>query len=438
MKQLGLWKIKICSFLKYAGILCSCIMIGVLLLLAVYMLPVKSMKANVARSSEIFNYEGIYPQMVSGYKYMQLDNYTDSIMLGAAIYDGPEGTIDKTVNNYHPDSEQLSPELALTNYANEVSAYEYFQMPYGRYWHGYLVPLKLLLLFFDYSDIRVLNFFMQSFLLFMIIRQLYRIRMEQYVPAFLIMIFVLNPLTAALSLQFSSVYYIVLFSTIWFLHLVERRMTAESTINYLFFAVGILTAYFDFLTYPLVPLGILIVLYLILIGENIKAAGIKPLLQKGFLWGAGYGGMWSGKWLAGSILTKHNLFADALNQIFLRTSAGFYDGSDGYSRLDALWRNIGVLLKWPFLIAFLLVGGVFLICFLREHTIYIIRQNAAIILFLAATALLPVVWILITAGHAYGHYWFTYKELAISCFAVVSLGTYLINPGRDEKHDLHE
>lgn len=438
MKQLSLWKMKIYSFLKYVGILCICIIVGVLLLLGVYMLPVKGMKANVARSSEIFNYEGIYPQIVSGYKYMQLDNYTDSIMLGAAIYDGPEGTIDKAVNNYHPDCEQLSPELALTNYANEVSAYEYFQISYGRYWHGYLVPLKLLLLFFDYADIRVLNFFVQSLLLFVIIRQLYRIRMEQYVPAFLMMIFVLNPLTAALSLQFSSVYYIVLFSTIWFLYLVEYRKTAENTINHLFFAVGILTAYFDFLTYPLVPFGILIVLYLILSGENIKIASIKPLLQKGFLWGAGYGGMWSGKWLAGSILTKHNLFADALNQVFLRTSAGFYDGSDGYSRLDALWGNIGVLLKWPFLIAFLSVGGVLLICLLRKHAIHIIRQNAAIIFSLAATALLPVFWILITAGHAYGHYWFTYKEFAVSCFALVSLGIYLINPDRDEKHGLHE
>lgn len=345
-------------FAKYIGTLGISIIIGMLMLAAVYALPVAEMKANVARSSEIFNYERIYPQMVQGYKYMQLDNYTDSIMLGAAIYDGTESTVNKAVNNYHIDSDQIAPDLAMTNYANEVTAYDYFAVPYGRYWHGYLVPLKLLLLFFDYGDIRILNFFLQNFLLFMIIRKLYRVHMERYAPAFLIMIFVLNPLTAALSLQFSSVYYIVLLSTISFLHLVEYREEKESKINYLFFATGILTAYFDFLTYPLVPFGILIVLYLIVNGENIRIASIKPLLQKGFLWGFGYGGMWSGKWLAGGILTKQNLFADALNQIFLRTSAGFYDGDEGYSRLDALWRNIGVLLKWPFLIAFLSGGGI--------------------------------------------------------------------------------
>lgn len=218
---------------------------------------------------------------------------------------------------------------------------------------------EITVVIFGYSDIRILYFFLQNFLLFMIIRKLYRVHMEQYATAFLIMIFVLNPMTAALSLQFSSVYYIVLFSAIWFLYLVENEKVKENEMNHLFFATGIATAYFDFLTYPLVPFGILIVLYLIVNGENIRIANIKLLLQKGFLCGAGYGGMWSGKWLAGSILTKQNLFADALNQVFLRTSAGFYDGAEGYSRLDALWRNIGVLLKWPFLIAFL-SGGDFL------------------------------------------------------------------------------
>ena len=343
---------KMCCCTKYIAVLGISVVIGMLMLVTVYSLPVAEMKANVARSSEIFNYERIYPQIVNGYQYMRLDNYTDSIMLGAAIYDGAESTVNKAVNNYHIDSTQIAPDLAMTNYANEVTAYDYFTVSYGRYWHGYLVPLKLLLLFFDYGDIRILNFFLQNFLLFMIIRKLYRVHMEQYAPAFLIMIFVLNPLTAALSLQFSSVYYIVLFSTIWFLYLVENGKVKESEMNHLVFAMGILTAYFDFLTYPLVPFGILIVLYLVINGENIRFASVRQLLQKMFLWLVGYGGMWSGKWLAGSILTKQNLFANALNQVFLRTSAGFYDGDEGYSRLDALWRNIGVLLKWPFLIAF--------------------------------------------------------------------------------------
>lgn len=359
---------------------------------------------------------------------MQLDNYTDSIMLGAAIYDGPEGTMDKAVNNYHPDSAQLSPELALTNYANEVSAYEYFQIPYGRYWHGYLVPLKLL--FFDYSDIRVLNFFLQNILLFFIIKQLHQIHMEQYAPAFLVTIFLINPLTAALSLQFSSVYYIILFSAIWFLRLVRQGKATESRVGHLFFLAGILTAYFDFLTYPLASFGILLVLYMVVNGEKLNAAGVRPIFRKMALWGGGYGGMWSGKWLVGSILTKGNLFKDALNQILVRASTGSLQGTE-YSRFDAVMKNISVLLKWPFLVVFLSGGGIFALpdagAYAAHHTSEN-RHNRSVCCCCA-----PVGWLFVTAGHSYGHYWFTYKEFAISSFSLLSLCIYLENLVCDKK-----
>lgn len=412
--SIGVW-------MKYTGVLVFCITAGMLLLAAVYALPTGAMKANVARSSEIFNYEGIYPQLVTGYKYTQLDNYTDSIMLGAAIYEGTESIIDKAVNNYHPDSAQLSPELALTNYANEVSAYEYSPISYGRYWHGYLVPLKLLLLFFDYSDIRVLNFFLQNLLLFLLIKRLYQICLEVYVPAFLIMVFVLNPLTAALSLQFSSVYYVILLSAIL---LLRFSRGAERKINDLFFMTGILTAYLDFLTYPLASFGILLVLYLIVNRENIRFTSLKQLFQKMLLWGIGYGGMWSGKWLAGSILMRKNLFADAMTNALIRTSSGGLHSGRTFSRLDAVLKNISVFMKWPFLIVFLLGAGYFLF-HLRKLTLRMVRQDAAFILFMLAAAFLPVGWIFVMADHSYEHYWFTYKEFTISCFALLSLGAYL-------------
>lgn len=356
-KRFDLCKAGMCSFVKYAGVLVISILIGLALLFAVYSLPVGNMKANVVRSSGIFNYEGIYPQMVSGYKYMQLDNFTDSIMLGAAVYDGPEGMTDKVINNYHPDSTQLSPELAMTNYANEVSAYEYFQVSYRRYWHGYLVPLKLLLLFFDYSDIRVLIFFLQNILLFLIIRQLYRIHMEQFEAAFLAAIFVINPLTAALSLQFSSVYFITLFSMIVFLQLVQKGKATENRIDHLFFLAGILTAYLDFLTYPLTSCGILLVLYMIVNRETLNIASIRQIIRKTALWGCGYVGMWGGKWLAGSIMLKENLFKEAFYQIAFRASTGVEQGTD--NRFDAIMKNLSVLMKWPFLLVFLSGGGYF-------------------------------------------------------------------------------
>ena len=407
--------------IKYIATLCISIIAGMLLLFMVYTLPVQNMKANVARSSDIFNYEGVYPQLSNGYKYTQLDNYTDSIMLGAAIYDEPGDIVTKAVNNYHVDSEQLSSVLALTNYANNVSVYDYFSVPYGRYWHGYLVPLKFLLLFLDYSDIRILNFFLQNILLFIMIKLFCRNHLQQYIPAFLIMIFIINPMTTALSLQFSAVYYVSLLSGICLLRFAEKGKATEEKINYLFLITGVMTSYVDFLTYPFVSCGILLVIYLIINKGYKDAIGVKSLFQKLLLWGVGYGGMWGGKWLAGSILTQVNLFKDALEQALFRTSP---DNVQGYGRLDAVIKNMSVFFKWPFLIAFLLGAGYFLFR-LRKLTLRSLQQNMFVIFSFIVIAILPVVWIFIMANHSYEHYWFTYKEFAVSGFALVSLGIYM-------------
>ena len=67
----------------------------------------------------------------------------------------------------------------------------------------------------------------------------------------------------------------------------------------------------------------------------------------------------------------------------------------------------------------------FLALGLRKLTRDIVFKNAPIIVFLTAAAVMPFVWIFITAGHACENYWYTYKEFAISSFALLSLCIYL-------------
>lgn len=421
------------TIMKCFARLSMSIVVGMLLLIGVYALPVENMKANVARSSEVFNYEGVYPQLSFGYKYTQLDGYTDSIMLGAAIFEGG-GTIkeivDRAVNNYHYDCYELSPVLALTNYANHVD-YEYVEIPYGRYWHGYLVPLKSLLIFFDYSDIRILNFFFQNFLLFIVLREFCKSHLEQYTSAFLTAVFVLNPLTAALSLQFSTVYYIVLLSAIYVLRLSDQRVFTEEKANKLFSWIGILIAYFDFLTYPIASFGIVYTLYFLIRKEERNIVGVRALLQKGMFWMFGYCGMWCGKWLVGSILLRRNMFTDAWAQVMVRTSMqNFSIGA--IERLQAIYNNISVFLKWPFSIVFLLTMGYYIFQF-RKLTFERLQHQSTVIIVLLITAFLPFGWIFVVANHSAEHYWFTYKVFSVSVFALLSLASCLVS---DSKADI--
>lgn len=333
------------------------------------------------------------------------------------------------VYNYHYDCFELSPVLALTNYANGVER-DYVPIEYGRYWHGYLVPLKLLLLFFDYSDIRILNFFLQNFLLYMVSRGFYRNRLERYIPAFLAAVFVVNPLTAALSLQFSTVYYIMLVSAIYILWLSRKgKLTEEKTGN-ASLCLGIATAYFDFLTYPPVPLGVLLILYFLLEKRDGNGICIKIILKMGALWAFGYFGMWGGKWLAGSVLSGRNMFVNAWSNVLRRTS--IQSASPGESgRFLAIYKNISVFMKWPFLLAFLLIAGYYMVKF-RKLTLERLRCQKASIVFLLMTAFIPVGWMFIMADHTAEHYWFTHKLFSVSVFALLSLGTYLLADSETE------
>lgn len=322
------------------------------------------------------------------------------------------------MQNYHIDSDDVSSVMAMTNYANEVSVYEYYKVAYGRYWHGYLVPLKILLLFFDYGDIRILNFFLQNILLCMVAGLFFKYKQGRYIPAYLAGIFVLDPLATALSLQFSVVYYIILVSSAYLIMLYKDGEPEEGKVDNLFFVVGMATSYFDLLTYPLAGAGILLTLCLNLSGGRIGRKHIRLCAGKLILWGMGYGGMWGGKWLMGWLLTKDNLFQNAWNQGRFRVSA------ESFTRIGAVFKNIQVLLKWPFV---LLCLALVLYCMaeLRKKGGFLWRGNWIGILAYGAIALLPAAWIIVLANHSWEHYWFTYREFAVSCFAVLSMAVYL-------------
>lgn len=133
-------------------------------------------------------------------------------------------------------------------------------------------------------------------------------------------------------------------------------MKKQASIWIIFLVSGICTSFFDLLTYPLIALFIPLIICLCLGGDKKFVNISKDALQFCLNWGIGYIGMWSGKWICGSILLKENIINDALKQILNRTALESSQGE--FTRWEVIAKNIDVFNELPLkllLVSFILV-----------------------------------------------------------------------------------
>lgn len=387
--------------------------VGFFLLIAVYLLPVEPMKAHIVESIEIFFKESVYPQVISGFKSSQLDNETDAIMILDAIYESKEeSAVQKAaqVPRIYFEGEYSGCRTLVHNIwegGNEPDG----AVGYGRYWHGYLLLLKPLLMLFNYAEIRYLNMFLQFFLLGWVVALFVERGLKKYLLPFFAAIMILNPVVLPLSLQFSSIYYIFLTALIFILKKKEWLYEKKKRYGYLFLFIGIATAYFDFLTYPPAALVIPLIVVLIMAQWNVKEA-IKKIFLYSFCWAAGYMGMWFLKWVICLLVTRENIFAEISGRLTTHMgNAGNME--DKVTSLQALGKNLGVFARSPYLVLGIALVVYIIIYALKYRNS---RKNYYIIPFLL-TALIPILWIIVTKGHAKGVYWYASRGLSGTVFA---------------------
>lgn len=395
--------------------------LGSLLLIAAYSLPVLPMRENVARGTQVYNLEGNFPELAFGYRTTKLDNDTDATMLANAVYpvsDIIKDAFSVPMISYKSRNDRLT---SLLDYVNHVEG-STFVTTYPRYWHGYLILLKPLLLLFDFSDIRVLNMTVQLLLIVLCIYLLVKTKQSQYVPAFFSLIVIWNPVTISLSFQNSTCFYITILAILFLLSNYQRRKIAEQNLPYLFLLIGILTVYFDFLTYPLVSLGVPLVIWLNVTKNNLTK-NFKSLIICSVFWGIGYIGMWFEKWIIASIILNKNIIADGLSQ-FLHQSSNELEGI-AFSNWECIELQISVLLKWPYLLLFIGTLGFILVRNRKNILLLLKMQNKLSFIFsnivpYLLLCLYPFIWFCIASSHCYNNPKFTYRILGITVFAGIS------------------
>ena len=284
---------------------------------------------------------------------------------------------------------------------------------YYRYWHGYIIFWRPLLKFFELGELRIFNFFLQASLAILLAWLLWKgTGKKRFALAWLTVYTVLVPNSMALNFQYSSSYYVAVLSAIA-LMLFKGYFAKPCRYFYLFLVTGMLTVYFDFLTYPLLTWALPACIMLLVLPYA------RKVILSAVFWATGYVIFWAEKWLIASIITGENAFADGLNQIVLRS------GSDGYGladRIESFNRNWAHLSFLPFVILFLIWILWWVVCYFAKG----LKPDARALSF-ALIALSSFVWLFAAAQHTGSHPHFAWRNSA----AAVTAGLMLIGVGTD-------
>lgn len=397
------------SLIKYIAVLLTCILIATVIMSLLYALPVREMKRHAAQSKTMF-YEEIIHNWCGDFGYTKLDTYTDSIMINVAVTDAYDSPIRGAMLN--PNVLKYSGVEAERNLiANLNDEPDLVYSSYSRYWHGYLLYLKPLLLFFNICDIKMLMLFVQLMLIVWVEILLAK-ESESYAMFFGLVILFLNPITTVMSFQFADIMMIALLSMI----VVLRRKTMSSGETCLLFLLnGVAVAFFDFLTYPVAAIGIPLITLLLVNSFSLKES-FKRIVFSSLAWGSGYGVMWAGKWIVAYLLTGENVAMDGLSRVSLRLGTA---GVEAGSWLDTISGIFWIFANRPMYVL-AIAAVVFSVVFLtKSRTASHISISR--LLPMALVGLFPFFWFFVVRNHSFTHPVLEFRNLSVTFWAVLSM-----------------
>ncbi len=385
--------------------------LGLIMLVLAYFLPVDIIAENIGRGMEPMLMQGSEYWYAVDYTETILDNQTDALMLSESLFKSGNSIEDAinvphyTLNN---SGEQLYSLMGVIN-GDDLSDASIENYP--RYWHGYVALLKPFFMIFDYSDWKIFNQSFQLILLCIVIVLIMERNISEILLGFIPMMIIWNPSTIGVSLQYAACFYLSICGVIAVLMKCKKC-------RLLFLILGILTAYFDYLTYPIVTLFIPLIFLIVFDESKCKPLTLKESTVLCMNWGSGYLGMWAMKWVIGSLITGNNIIVDAFQTIISRTSSSI-DG-EKITRIGTLYKLVNAtFFKWPYVILITAVLIVIVIKAVLTKRKQMYSRESIMQLFIIG--FVPIVWFFLTANHANIH-----PRLVYRCWGIVLMAWFVL------------
>jgi hypothetical protein len=423
---------------RLLGIFVGLVLVFVLAMTAVYALPQGRIVENLQASVGTLAAEGQHPQILADSTGYVLCNYTDALMLDTSIVTRPGGPLLTAMADDHGQAGGVQtggasdlpgrlpmPVDTIAALAASAAGQRGPASAYAYYWHGYQVFLRPALIFFTYTDIRWLNMLGLALLGFVVLIAMDRLVGWKAAAAFFFSLLLVGGFVVPVSLAFSPVFYVMLASVLAVLLLAKGDRFSRVDLE-IFLVTGMLTAFFDLLTAPLLTLGMPLVVVFVVLGRDGRVRNLardaRLAVRLSATWAFGYGAAWIAKWFLASAIVHVDVVHSAATEFLFRVGA-----TQGPRPIEGLVTNfvslvMAVLTQNPthhdrlFLIAGLVVVVIVVLLLVRFRQPREIVVGALPVLLVVP---LPYLWFLLANQHSTDNAYFTYRIQAMALFAIL-------------------
>ena len=378
----------------------------------VYCIPTSWIQGNVEKSLEVMEGEGEYP-MYFFYRHSAIiDIHTDKLMYESLI---------QNRDYYNPIQAAMS--------INQ----------YPRYWHGYQVLLRPLTVVFQVQELRYLGMLTFHLLFFWSAWLMAKKTKPLYAMFYVLTVASGYVVFLPVCFQFLTTFLVLFVSLIVLLRRYDKNkpLPAVKWMLY-FFVVGMVENFFDFLTYPILTLGIPLVLLLWLRVRDEQAdfrGNFWFMFKASLSWFFGYALTWISKWLLSAAILGVRYFWRTMSVVQYRLEGSEEEPLDRIGTIQRnlkAWLNVqdGGVISWSKIALLILIVAVVLIIWRKLKDWKAVGAYLPI-LFVAAY---PYIWYLVMSNHSQIHYWYTYRAQLVALFAgLVFLAAILRERKPEEK-----
>ncbi|MBQ8637342.1 MAG: hypothetical protein IJ423_05080 [Clostridia bacterium] len=385
--------VKFC--LKLVGIFVCLIVVYLISMMLSFALPSDGVNAHYEQAKVIIESEGLYPNSFYRSDGSIMDNATDNSMLTTSL-------------KYDDMSLRFN---ALYNRG------------YARYWHGYVVFLRPLLMFVDYLAIRKIVSAVHMILFILALFTIHKRFGYRATIPFGVTWFAFFSATATTSLQYFSSYVVMFIGTILVCRFYKEQKSWKF-LSCLFMVIGSVINFLDLLTFPLITLAvplIFVILVDILERKKTMLQMIANIAVSSIVWAVSYALTWVLKWVLCAVILKSGVISNALKQAEYRMVG---DENFVIDRVKVLTANIeGPMLLKTFLNS--LVPWILLVVIIILQRRW---KECFRFLPLICIGIMPYVWYEVLVNHSQQHRFFTYRAQMGTLLIILLMFFYAMFP----------